>query len=151
MEAIVSFVLLSASITVAGPMIVRHGQIVRDQRQMRLALDELSNQLDRLTAIPEELLPQEIASLTPGDLVRNRLPNATLRAEVVPEDGGSRLTLTLNWGAAGPEIQASENQATANNQQDDAESRTAAPAGLRSVSLTGWRFTRTIAAEEETP
>ena len=51
---IVAFVLLSTVMSVATPLLVRHGRLLIDQRRYRLALDEVSNQLDRLTALSEE-------------------------------------------------------------------------------------------------
>jgi len=52
LEAMMGLTLLSAVLTFATPLIVRHGRLVTAQRNYRLALDEVSNQLERLRVLP---------------------------------------------------------------------------------------------------
>ena len=47
-DLFVAFTLLVAAMSMVAPLVVRHGQLLKSQRNYRLALDELSNQLERL-------------------------------------------------------------------------------------------------------
>lgn len=96
-EVIVAFTLLSTVLSAAIPLVVRHRQILADHRSYRLALDELSNQLDRLTMLPEDKLQAALEELSPSELAAHRLPGATLSAELEAEDIGQRIVLHISW------------------------------------------------------
>jgi hypothetical protein len=113
-EALVALTLLTTVISVSTPLIVRHGRLLVAQRDYRLALDELSNQLERLTALPPEKLPAALENLRPSPAMAERLHGARLRGQLDAGDGGQRLTLEITW---------------------DEPQRTAAP-----VSLAAWIF-----------
>jgi len=148
MEAIVAFVLLSASISVATPLIVRHAQIVMDQRRYRLALDELTNQLDRLTALSETETRAELHQLMPGELVVRHLPGVQLTGELTPEELGSRMTLTLTWGGPGAPASPATKPGMSGVATDDK-----LPLGQsKRVALTGWILPQgKSAGKEESP
>jgi hypothetical protein len=97
LEVIISFTLLSSVLAFATPLVVRHGRLLAAQREYRLALDELSNQLERLIALPGEQLPAAVGQLAPSDFAAARLPGAELRGELDSADIGQRLTLKLWW------------------------------------------------------
>jgi hypothetical protein len=97
LEVVVSFTLLSSVLTFSAPLIVRHGRLLAAQRNYRLALDELSNQLQRLSALPAEELPAAIEQIAPSAFVAARLPGAELRGALKPADFGQCLTLQLLW------------------------------------------------------
>ena len=97
LDLLVSFTLLVAVIGVATPLIVRHGRLLKSHRDYRLALDELSNQLDRLTALPPDELSQSIERLEPPAFLTERLPGAKLSGELQPVESGTRVTLKLSW------------------------------------------------------
>lgn len=99
-EVIVAFTLLSTVLSAAIPLVVRHRQILADHRSYRLAMDELSNQLDRLTMLPEDELQAALEELNPSELAARRLPGATLSAEVEAEDIGQRIVLHISWDGA---------------------------------------------------
>jgi len=67
LEVIVAFTLLSSVLAFSTPLVVRHGRLLTSQRDYRLALDELSNELERLTALSNEQLPAAVEQLTPSD------------------------------------------------------------------------------------
>jgi hypothetical protein len=97
LDLFVAFTLLVAAMSVATPLVVRHGRVLKSQRNYRLALDELSNQLDRLSALPIEELPGAIERLAPSRFLAERLPGAKLGGELQPADTATRVTLRLSW------------------------------------------------------
>lgn len=101
LEVIVSFTLLSSVLAFATPLVVRHTRLLAGQRHYRLALDELSNQLERLAALPATELPAAAREIVPSEFVTTRLPGAKLQAQLIPADPGQRLTLRLTWDEPG--------------------------------------------------
>jgi len=97
LEVLVAFTLLSTVLALSTPLVVAHGRLLKAQRDFRLALDELSNQLDRLTALPETDLPKALDELVPSPLTVSRLPGATLRGQLADAELGKRLTLEIWW------------------------------------------------------
>ena len=97
LEVVISLSLLTTSLSVSLPMIVRHGHLLIAQRHYRQALDELSNQLDRLTSLDTLKLDQALKQLSPSPFVAARLSNARLQGEVKSDDAGQRVTLHLTW------------------------------------------------------
>jgi hypothetical protein len=94
---LVALTLLVAAIGVASPLVVRHGRLLKSHRHYRLALDELTNQLDRLTALPSDELPRAVEQLSPSEFIVERLPGAQLGGELQPIETGTRVTLELSW------------------------------------------------------
>jgi hypothetical protein len=97
LEIVISFTLLSSVLAFATPLVVRHGRLLAAQRQYRLALDELSNQFERLSALSADDLPAAIEQLTPSPFTASRLAGAELHGQLDPADVGQRLTLWLHW------------------------------------------------------
>jgi hypothetical protein len=94
---LVALTLLVAAIGVASPLVVRHGRLLKSHRHYRLALDELTNQLDRLTALPTDELPRAVEQLSESEFIVERLPGAKLGGELQPVESGTRVTLKLSW------------------------------------------------------
>ena len=97
LEVLVAFTLLSSVLALSTPLIVKHGRLLTAQRDYRLALDELSNQLERLTALPDEDRSAALRQLAPSAFAAKRLPGAQLRGELDALDLGQCLTLRLSW------------------------------------------------------
>jgi len=96
-EVLVALTLLSGVLAFLTPLVVAHGRLLKAQRNYRLALDELSNQLERLSTLsPSELAPA-LEQLTPSPLAGERLPGATLRAQLADTELGQRLTIDIGW------------------------------------------------------
>jgi hypothetical protein len=93
----VALALLSGGLTFSGTLLVRHGRLMAEQRQYRVALDELSNQLERLAGLPFEKLTEAAGSLQTSDFAAERLPGARLKGEVQTEDDCQRLTVSITW------------------------------------------------------
>jgi hypothetical protein len=97
-EVLVAFTLLTSVLSVSTPLVVRHGRLLAAHRQYRVALDELTNQLDRFTALPPEDVTRAVQQLAPSPFAVARLPGVKLQAQLAPADVGQRLTLTIAWG-----------------------------------------------------
>jgi hypothetical protein len=96
-EVLVSCTLLTTVLAVAAPLVVRHSRLLTAQRNYRLALDELSNQLERLTALSQQELAAQLGNLKPSAHTASRLGGAEVRGELQPAEFGQRLTLRLVW------------------------------------------------------
>src|SRR5947199_9759067 len=97
LEVIVGLSLLMSALSLSVPLNVKHGRLLIEQRNYRLALDELSNHLDRVAATPPNDLPQSVQQLAVSPFTSERFQNAKLTADVKPADIGQRLTLSLTW------------------------------------------------------
>ena len=97
LELLVAFSLLTTVLAVSVPLAVRHGRILVTERHYRLALEELTNQLDRLTALPSDDLPAELERLKPSSFTAQRLAGVRLEGALQPADVGQRLTLAITW------------------------------------------------------
>jgi hypothetical protein len=89
--------LLVTTLSVAAPLVVRHDRLLKSQRDFRLALDELSNQMERLVTIPVNDLSSAIQQLVPSEFLIRRLPSAQLSGELQPTEGGMRVNLQITW------------------------------------------------------
>jgi hypothetical protein len=97
LDALTAFTLIVTVISVVTPLAVRHGRLLKSQHQYRLALDELSNQMEKLTALSTEELPQAAQQLKPSDFITARLPGAQIKAELQPAESSTRLSLSITW------------------------------------------------------
>lgn len=97
LELLAAFSLLITVLGVSLPLVVRHGRILKSADQYRLALDELSNQLERLRALPADEIEQELEALKPGELTAQRLSGAKLDGALEESDGGNRVRLRIIW------------------------------------------------------
>jgi hypothetical protein len=105
LDLLVAFTLLAAIFSAVTPLMVRHAQLLQSQRNYRLALDELSNQLERLTALSPAELPTALTTLRPSPFIVEHLGQAKLTGEFTPTDGGGRVTLKLLWSEVGGRTQ----------------------------------------------
>jgi hypothetical protein len=102
-EVFVALTLLTTVLSLAAPMVVRHGRLLIVHRHYRIALDELTNQLDRLTALPSDEVPTAIEQLSPSPFAAASLPGVKLDAELDAANVGQRLTLSITWDEPGRE------------------------------------------------
>ena len=96
-ELIVAMSLLTGLIGAATTLVFRHGRLLASYRDYQCALDELTNQLDRLTALPPTDVDAALRELKPSEFAAERLPGAELQAEIESIDVGRRVTLSLKW------------------------------------------------------
>lgn len=100
-ELLVSFTLLTTVLGAALPLVVRHGRILNSARQYRTALDELTNQAERITALSHDAAMETLDELQPSPFAAEHLPGATLTADLASSDGAERVTLSLSWDEPG--------------------------------------------------
>jgi hypothetical protein len=100
-ELLVSFTLLTTVLGAALPLVVRHGRILNSARQYRMALDELSNQAERIMALSHDAAMETLDELQPSPFAAEHLPGATLTADLASSDGAERVTLSLSWDEPG--------------------------------------------------
>jgi hypothetical protein len=94
----VAFTLLSSVLACSTPLIVRHQRLVTGQREYRLALDEATNQLDRLSILKQDELAAAIERLEPSDFLVAHLSGAKLHGQIQAADLGQRVTISISWG-----------------------------------------------------
>jgi hypothetical protein len=98
-EALVALGLLAATISGASVVAVRQLRLLESGRQYRLAVDEVTNQLELLAAMPATERAATIAACEPSEFAQARLPKPQLTAKTEAIDDGERLEVTLNWGS----------------------------------------------------
>ena len=96
-EVLVAAVLLVTLFSVAATTVVQTTGIWRQISQSELAMDELANQIERLLAIPDQMLDESIADLTPSETTMAALPGANLKATRISDQNGERIELSLKW------------------------------------------------------
>ena len=124
-EVLVAFTLLISVLSLSTPLVVKHGRLLAAQRDYRLALDELSNQIERLSALPEPELASAVQRLAPSEFITARLSGVELRGQLDAAASGRRITLCITW---------------------DEPERSRAP-----VTLAAWILSPSQAASEEQP
>lgn len=100
-EVLVAAVVLVAVISVLTQLMIRGGRLQMDARRYQVALDELSNQIDRLTALNEDARNRALQALTPSPDAAATLPSAKLQAKTINDAAGHRLVLSLAWDRFG--------------------------------------------------
>jgi hypothetical protein len=100
-DMFVAFTLLITAMAVTLPIVVRHGRLLQSQRHYRVALDELTNQLDRLTAIEDGDLSEALDQLEVSEFAAQRLSGAEISGDLQPAETGERITLRLIWNEPG--------------------------------------------------
>jgi hypothetical protein len=97
LEVVCAAGILLVIITFSMKMTLRIDGIWSDVGQHRVALHELSNQLEELTLLPSKEVASRLQSLTISMESATVLPKAKLTGELIEDDFGSRVVLRLNW------------------------------------------------------
>lgn len=97
LEVVVAFTLLTSVLALAAPLIVAHNRLLIAQRHYRVALAEISNQLERLSLLSATELPAAVEKLSPSEFAAERLPGAKLNGDVQETTFGQRVSLELSW------------------------------------------------------
>ena len=100
-ETLAALALLAVVMASTMPVFVRHGRLLAESRQERIAIEELANQAARLVALPVERRGAALAALAPSAVAARRLPGAELTAKRGPSPLGDRVVLNLAWHATG--------------------------------------------------
>lgn len=100
-ELMIACSLLATLILVVVPSVIRIRQVQRTMRHDRIATDELSNQLERLTQLTYLQIKAEISELTASEFATNGLPNPKLRGEIKESEFGYQIALEISWDSPG--------------------------------------------------
>lgn len=100
-ELVVGAALTVTAMSVIAPLAIRCGRMRQETRHQLLVMDELSNQLERLTSIPAQQRDAALAELTPSESLKSALPSAELTAEPIRDSQGERIVLSLDWDRLG--------------------------------------------------
>ena len=100
-ELVVAATLMVSTMAVVAPLTVRTGRLWLDIRHHQLAVETLSNELERLTGLTEEQRVMELASLAPPAHLVATLPSIKLSGETIRNDDGTQLRLSANWDRPG--------------------------------------------------
>ena len=98
LECIVAASILSVALGTVTMAVFRIGRIWTDTGHYRIALQEVSNQLETLTQLPPEQLQTAIDSLAVSPTVQRTLVDVKLSGEVIQDQFGDRVKLQLTWG-----------------------------------------------------
>jgi hypothetical protein len=98
LEAIMAFTLLGSVLAASTPLLVRHKRLIAGQREYRLALDEVSNQLERLSILPRDGLATAVEQLRPSDFAAAHLPDVKLGGKVDRVDDTQHVQIMISWG-----------------------------------------------------
>ncbi|MEM8665903.1 MAG: hypothetical protein AAGG48_00200 [Planctomycetota bacterium] len=102
-ELIVCASLLMAVMSFIATLSIRTNRLWQDTRLQKLAIDELSNQLEELTSLDRAGAEKAIADLELSEAIRNSMPQASIDGEIVRINDSTQIVLTL-WidGKDGP-------------------------------------------------
>ena len=103
-EFVVACTLLGSLMLYIVPSAIRNGRMQQVIRHDRIAMDEITNQLDRLTRLPWNRIKQEVARLTPSEFAVAGLPNPTLSGTFRDSEEGYRLALEISWNSTGRSV-----------------------------------------------
>jgi hypothetical protein len=98
LEIMVAATLVMTGIAVIAKLSVASGRMWMQTRHERLAMEELSNQLEFLMSLAPSDRESAMTDLSPSDHVAESLSNATLIAKPIRDIDGSRIELTVQWG-----------------------------------------------------
>jgi len=96
-ELVVSAAVLMTIMSFVTTLCVRVNWVWKDIGHRRVAVGELSNQLERLTRLTPRQANQELDSLEASDLCRQTLKLPQLNGTLVDDELGFRIVLQLNW------------------------------------------------------
>lgn len=100
-ELIVAGGLLVTAMGLVATCVVASQRMQCMQREHRLAVDELSNQLERLIALPPSEVKSNLQKLAPSDWLVERLSESELTAQYTSDEFGDRVELKLQWKRVG--------------------------------------------------
>lgn len=102
-ELLVAFSILSLIVSVSSGLVVRNGRLLLSARNQRIAIDELSNQLERLRALPVPEAGAFVAGPEPSAFAAAHLPGVTLALTADPPGSGPerRVELAIEWDEPG--------------------------------------------------
>ena len=101
-ELIVSAMLLLTVMTFMTTLCFRVNMVWKDIGYHRVAVGELSNQLEELQRMTVEEVENELANLQPSELCQMTLRDPRLTGRLVKDELGNRIDLKINWTRQNP-------------------------------------------------
>ena len=92
LESLVALSLLGVALSVAAQFSVRHNHLLTDLRTHRLAIEQLTDELDRLARLPSDERAAAVEKLNDSD--------SRVTAALQPEATGVRIVVAYEWPAA---------------------------------------------------
>ena len=94
-EFLVAFSVMATVMTFATSLTVHVSRVWRDIELERLAVCELSNQLEVLTQLSGDALVESVKQITPSDFCRRGLDDPRISADLEMDKLGQRIDLEL--------------------------------------------------------
>lgn len=96
-ECMVAAMILVTVISFVASLTFRIGLVWKDTAHHRVAINELSNQLERLTLLSPEEVVAALEELRPTQFASRTLREPELTGQWIEDDWGGRVVLRLNW------------------------------------------------------
>ena len=100
-ELVVAAGLLITALSLLATLSFRSGKLWQDSQHYKLALDELTNQLERLTLLDEATLDEALGNLEVSAAIQATLSDAKLSGSKIVDEFGPRVVLEINWDRLG--------------------------------------------------
>ena len=101
-ELVVSAMLLVTVMTFMTTLCFRVNLVWKDIGHHRVAVGELSNQLEELQRMTPEDVEDELTNLQPSELCQLTLRDPKLTGRLVKDELGNRIDLEINWTRQNP-------------------------------------------------
>ena len=102
LELVVAAVVMVVIMSLVTTLCFRISLVWQDIGHQRVAVAELSNQLDRLSRMTPQQVRDELETLRPSELSKRTLREPQLSGEVVQSDMGHQINLRLDWNRGHP-------------------------------------------------
>jgi hypothetical protein len=103
-EFVVACSLLGSLMLLVVPSAIRITRVQRMMRHHRIAMDEITNQLDRLGQLPIDQIEEQLITLTPSEFALAGLPNPSLSGSLHESAEGYRLAIQISWDSPGQNV-----------------------------------------------
>lgn len=100
-ELVVAGTLLLAATGVVATSAVGGHRLARLEKQNRIAADEISNQLERLSILPATEVQSALRELSVNPWAAQSLIEAELTGRLIDDEYGQRIELSLQWQRPG--------------------------------------------------
>ena len=100
-EVVVSASLLASVLTALVPLSFQSARLTKDVRHHRLIVEELSNQIELLSALPADQREKAVAEVEPSAVLLAAIPSIRLTAQTETDKDGGRITVTAHWDRGG--------------------------------------------------
>lgn len=103
-EVLVAASLVACLAAIVAPLAFRMQRVHLDAVRYRIAVDELRNQADRLTAMSDEARRTAVDAAELSEFAKSKLPDAELTFQSIDDSDGAILMLALLWDRGGEAV-----------------------------------------------